>query len=251
MALPQPVQDVRATLQASSEGVGDGLRRGLWLTFLDPYGLEVASDCGADWISVDLQHGTAEVHHLPGLLRVAEAAGLPMMARVGSHDPLVLGQVLDTGVSGVIIPMVESADQARALVAACRTPPVGTRSTGASRSALGVSHAPELPLTFHMVETAAGVEHAAEILAVPGVDGVFFGPYDFSISAGYPGPGSAETINALRHVIGLARAAGKFAGFMAGQPELVAVAPEADLVAVDTDVSALRLGLARVLARDT
>jgi len=250
MAARERMPELRARLQASSEGTGDGLRRGLWVTFLDPYGLEVASGCGADWIGADLQHGTVEAHHLPGLLRVTEAAGLPLLARVGSHDPLALGRVLDTGVSGVIIPMVESADQARALVSACRTPPVGTRSTGACRSALGVSQVPELPLIVPMVETAAGLEHAADILAVPGVDGVFFGPYDFSMSAGHPGPGSQDTITALRHVISLTREAGTFAGFMAGQPELLALAPEADLVAVDTDVSALRLGLARVFSRD-
>ncbi|HKJ10951.1 MAG TPA: aldolase/citrate lyase family protein [Ornithinimicrobium sp.] len=246
-----PVQDSRATLQASAEGMGDGLRRGLWVTFLDPYGLEVAAGCGADWLGVDLQHGTVEMPELPGLLRVAEAARLPMLARVGSHDSLALGRVLDTGVSGVIIPMVDSADQARALVAACRTPPDGTRSTGACRAALGLSQASEVPLVFLMIETAAGLQRAADILAVPGADGVFFGPYDFSISAGHPGPGSPGTIEALRHVISLARAAGKLAGFMAGQPELLAVAPEADLVAVDTDVSALRLGLARVFEPDT
>jgi 2-keto-3-deoxy-L-rhamnonate aldolase RhmA len=94
-----------------------------------------------------------------------------------------------------------------------------------------------------MVESATGLDHAAEILAVPGVDGVFFGPYDLSISAGFPDPGSPQTIAALRHVIGLARGADKVVGFMAGRPELQAVAPEADLVAVDTDVTALRLGL--------
>jgi 4-hydroxy-2-oxoheptanedioate aldolase len=99
-----------------------------------------------------------------------------------------------------------------------------------------------------MVETATGLAHAEDILAVPGVDGVFFGPYDLTISAGYPAAGSPQTIQALRDVISLARAANKIAGFMAGRPELLAVAPEADLVAVDTDISALRLGLAQVFA---
>jgi 4-hydroxy-2-oxoheptanedioate aldolase len=241
-------QDLRTTLQAAAAGEGDGLRSGLWLSFLDPYGLEVAVGSGADWLGVDLQHGNLEPHDLPGLLRAAEPAGLPLLARTPSHDPAALGRILDTGVSGVIIPMVESADQARALVSASRTPPHGARSTGGCRSALGVSHAPALQLLLPMVETAAGLDRAADILAVPGVDGVFFGPYDFSISAGHPAPDSPQTIEALRHVIRLARNADKFAGFMAGRPELRAVAYEADLVAVDTDVSALRLGLARIFA---
>ncbi len=241
-------QDLRTTLQSAAAGSGDGLRRGLWLSFLDPYGLEVATDCGADWIGVDLQHGNFEPHDLPGLLRVAESAGIPLLARTHSHDPASLCRILDAGVSGVIVPMVESADQARAIVSACRTPPFGARSTGGCRSTLGVTRAPAQQLVLPMVETATGLDHAADILAVPGVDGVFFGPYDLSSSAGYSAASSPQTIHALQDVISLARAANKIAGFMAGRPELLAVAPQADLVAVDTDVSALRLGLERIFA---
>lgn len=128
-------------------------------------------------------------------------------------------------------------------MAACLPPPDGARSTGGCRQSLGVTSNPVPQLLLPMVETAAGLQNAADILAVPGVDGVFFGPYDLSISAGFPGPSSSETISALRNVIRLAREAGKVVGFMAGTPELLAVAPDADLVAVDTDVTALRRGL--------
>ncbi len=240
--------DVRTVLQGAASGRGGGLRRGLWLTCLDAYGLEVAIGCGLDWVGVDLQHGNIEVSDLAGLLRVAEAAGVPMFARTPSHDAAILARVLDTGVSGVIIPMVQSADQARAIVSACRVPPKGARSTGGCRARLGVSHAPDEPLVLPMVETAAGLQHAVEILAVAGVDGVFVGPYDLSLSAGLPAPDSPQTIEALRHVIALARAAGKVAGFMAGRPALVEVASEADLVALDTDAAVLRLGLAHLFA---
>ena len=238
-------QDLSATLRAAAAGAGPGLRRGLWLTFLGPYGLELAASSGADWLGVDLQHGDLDVGDVPGLLRVAERAALPLLTRMPSHDPALLGRVLDAGVSGVIVPMVDSADQAAALVAACLTPPAGSRSTGGCRRTLGVTgDAPQLLLP--MVESAAGLRHAAEILAVPGVDGVFVGPYDLTISAGFPGPSSPQTIAALRDVIRRARAAGKVVGFMAGTPELLAVAADADLVAVDTDVTALRSGLARL-----
>jgi 2-keto-3-deoxy-L-rhamnonate aldolase RhmA len=239
-------QDIRARLQGAATGAADGLRQGLWLSFLDPYGLEVAIGCGVDWVGVDLQHGNLEPHHLPGLLRVAESAGLPLLARAPSHDPAILGRILDAGVEGLIIPMVESAEQAHALVRATRPPPQGTRSTGGCRSALGVTRAPAQQLLLPMVETATGLDHAAEILAVPGVDGVFVGPYDLTISAGFPAPSSPQTVDALRDVLRLARSVGKIGGFMAGRPELRAMASEADLVAVETDVSALRLGLARV-----
>jgi 2-keto-3-deoxy-L-rhamnonate aldolase RhmA len=243
---PTATDDLRARLLAAAAGEADGLRQGLWLGFLDPYGLEVATGCGADWVGVDLQHGNLEPHDLPGLLRVAESARLPLLARAPSHDPAVLGRILDAGVSGLIVPVVESAEQAQALVSATQPPPHGVRSTGGCRSTLGVTRSPDRPLLLPMVETAAGLDHAAEILAVPGVDGVFVGPYDLTLSAGYPGPGSPQTIEALRGVLDLARTAGKVGGFMAGTPELLAVASEAHLVAVDTDVSALRLGLARI-----
>lgn len=237
-------QDVRATLRAAAAGAGPALRRGLWLSFLGPYGVEVAASSGADWLGIDLQHGDLDIGDVPGLLRVAERAGLPVLTRMPSHDPALLGRALDSGVSGVIVPMVNSADQALALVSACLTPPHGSRSTGGCRQSLGVTGEPFTPLLLPMVETAEGLQNAAEILAVPGVDGVFFGPYDLSISTGFPGPSSPQTLSALRDVITLARQAGKVVGFMAGTPELLAVASEADLVAVDTDLSALRQGLA-------
>ncbi len=239
--------DLRTTLQAAARGEGPGLRRGLWIGFLDAYGVEVALGTGMDWLGVDLQHGNLETRDLPDLLRVAERADLPVLARVASHDPAGLGRVLDTGVDGVIVPLVESGAQARAIVAACRTPPHGTRSTGGCRAGLGLTDAPQPPLVLTMIETATGLEHVHEITGVDGVDGVFVGPYDLTISCGFPTTRSPETIEALRHVLAAAREAGKIAGFMAGLPELLEVASEADLVAADTDAAALRLGLARLL----
>lgn len=242
------MDDLRATLESAASGGAPGLRKGLWVSFLDAYGLEAVADSGVDWLGIDLQHGNLEPHDLPGLLRAAELVGLPVLVRMPSHDPSMIGRVLDAGVSGVIVPLVESADQAHALVAASRTPPDGTRSTGGCRAALGVTHPPVPQVLLPMVETAAGFDSAADILAIEGVDGVFFGPYDLSISAGFPSPDSPQTIAALRQVIALARAAGKIVGFMAGRPDLQAVASEADLVAVDTDVSALRTGLAHLFS---
>lgn len=237
-------RDVRATLRAAADDGEPALRSGLWVSFLGPYGLEVAAPGGADWLGIDLQHGDLDVEDVPGLLRVAERAGLPLLTRTPSQDPALLGRVLDAGVSGVIVPMVDSADQARLLVSACLTPPFGARSTGVCRVSLGATGDPFQPVVLPMVETAAGLLNATDILAVSGVDGVFVGPYDLSISCGFPGPSSPQTISALRDVIAIAREAGKFVGFMAGTPQLLTVAAEADLVAVDTDVTALRTGLA-------
>ena len=223
--------------------------RGLWVSFLSPYGLEAALGSGSalpGWLGVDLQHGDLGASDVAGLLRVAEHAGLPLLTRMPSHDGGLIGKVLDAGVYGVIVPTVDSADQARALAAAARTPPDGHRSTGLARTALGVTDPAVRPLLLPMVETADGLANAQEILAVDGVDGVFVGPYDLSASCGFPDPASPQTIAALRSVIGLARVAGKVVGCYAGNPTLAALADEVDLVALDSDVAALRLGLGQL-----
>jgi 4-hydroxy-2-oxoheptanedioate aldolase len=111
--------------------------------------------------------------------------------RVAANDAAVIGKSLDAGAIGVIVPMVNTVAQARAAVAACRFPPLGDRSYGAGRLGLvtpGFSPAVanELVACFVMVETVEAVENIDEIVAVPGVDGVFVGPVDLAISAGMP-----------------------------------------------------------------
>src|SRR2546423_2347679 len=89
---------------------GDGARRrGLWLTFLSPFGLELAGGCGAEWIGIDVQHGDLDSADVAPLARVSP---VPVLVRLASHDEAQLGRVLDTGVDGVIVPAVESADPA-------------------------------------------------------------------------------------------------------------------------------------------
>ena len=178
-------QDLRATLRAAAAGAGPALRQGLWLTFLGPYGLEVAASGGADWLGVDLQHGDLDVSDVPALLRVAERADLPVLTRMPSHDPALLGRVLDAGVSGVIVPMVDSADQAVALVSACLPPPAGSRSTGGCRRTLGVT-GDDPQLLLPMVETAAGLQNAAQTPPPTAGDGAFFGPLAPSLSHRLP-----------------------------------------------------------------
>lgn len=222
-------------------------RRGLWVSFLSPYALEVALDAGRravpDWIGLDLQHGDLDTTHVAGLLRVTERRGIPVLARMPGHDRTAIGRVVDSGVDGVIIPSVESVDQAVALVEAIRLPPGGSRSTGAARSSLGVTSGTD-PLLLPMVETRAGRDQAAAIAAVEGVDGIFVGPYDLNVSIGNASPSSPEGVAAVRSVVEVGREAGGIVGMYAGSDELRALAPLLDLVALDSDLTALRLGMA-------
>ncbi|CCH77463.1 putative 2-dehydro-3-deoxyglucarate aldolase [Nostocoides japonicum T1-X7] len=240
------MSDSAETLRAAASA-DSGPLRGLWLTVLTADVVEAVLTAGAvvtegiGWIGVDLQHGALEVSDLPGLLRVCR---VPVLARTASGDPAHLARVLDTGVAGVIVPGVGSGSEAAALVAACRVPPEGRRSTGASRSAL--VGGPARPLLLPMVETREGLAAVEEIAGCAGIDGVFVGPYDLSLSLGRPTVADPEVAAAISAVAAAARRHGILAGAFSGSRSLEPLLPPLDVVAVDTDVSALRLGLAEL-----
>lgn len=216
--------------------------RGLWVTFLSPFGLEVASGSGEDWIGVDLQHGDLDLTQLAPLLR---AADVPVLSRLSSHDPAALARALEAGVDGIIVPAVESAAQAERLVAAAHLPPRGQRSGGLARAEMvgATSH----PLLLPMVETRAGLEAAEEIVCTPGIDGIFIGPYDLAISLGEP-VRSEKTLDAIGAALAAARRHRRLTGAFTGEPGLAADLDDRgvvlDLHAIDTDAGALRAGLA-------
>ena len=216
---------------------------GLWLTVLAPDQLEALPTDGLGWLGVDLQHGRYAVADLPGLLRVAR---VPVLARAASGDPAHLGQVLDTGVAGVIVPSVTSAEGAAALVQAVRFPPEGVRSSGLTRAVM--TGGPERPLLLPMVETAGALADVEAIAALPGVDGLFVGPYDLSLSLGRPGVTDAQVVAAIGRVQQACAQAGLLSGVFSGDRDLDPVLPTGlDLLALDTDVTVLRRGLEALL----
>ncbi|NIK61512.1 HpcH/HpaI aldolase family protein [Kribbella shirazensis] len=222
---------------------GDLPLRGLWLTCLTPYAVELADLGAVDWLGVDLQHGDVDAGDLAPLLR---ASPVPVLARLAGHDPSHVARVLDTGVEGIIVPAVESADQAAALVAASNPPPVGTRSTGVSRA--GAFGKPQ-PLLLPMVETALGLDALEEIAAVAGVDGIFVGPYDLSLSLGASSVVEPVVVKAIETVVATAHRHGLLAGVFAGNADLAARLPAVELVAVDTDLAALRAGIRQLFGQ--
>jgi 4-hydroxy-2-oxoheptanedioate aldolase len=218
---------------------GDGVcRRGLWLTFLSPFGLELAGGCGAAWIGIDVQHGDLDIADVAPLARVSP---VPVLVRLASHDEAQLARVLDAGVDGVIVPAVESAGQAAELVQAAYFPPRGRRSMGLARvSLLGRR---DQPLLLPMVETRAGLDHLDDILGVDGVDGVFVGPYDLTLSLGRKSALDDAVLPAIVSVLDRTRERGRIAGIFTGNRELTGLLPAVDLLGVDTDAAALRAGL--------
>lgn len=170
---------------------GGGVAVNGWLAGDSPYLAETLSYAGFDCITVDLQHGMFGVDRALELLRAVSAGPAEPFARPSSSDAAVIGKLLDGGAYGIICPNVDTPDQAAALVAACRYPPVGNRSYGPARAALGggkdlVATANRELLVWAMIESRQALEAVDEIAAVPGLDGLFVGPSDLAVSLGEP-----------------------------------------------------------------
>ncbi len=133
---------------------------------------------GLDYVVIDLQHGSATEHDLPALTSAIRLAGAAPVGRVRHAHPADIGRALDLGCDGVIVPNVESAEQAAAVAGACRFPSDGYRSAG------GVFAPAALPLCIVMVESSHAMAELPATLALPGVDGVYVGPRDLSYSLG-------------------------------------------------------------------
>jgi len=151
---------------------------GGWAVIPDPLSVSAMAAAGLDYVVVDLQHGGATERDLVGLTSAISRADAVPLARVRYAHPADIGRALDLGCVGVIIPNVESTDQARAAADACRYPPAGYRSAG------GVQASLDDPLCVIMVESAAALAQIETTLALDGVDGIYVGPRDLSNSLG-------------------------------------------------------------------
>lgn len=167
---------------------GTGL--GAWLSTREPLLAEAAALSGYDYVCIDMQHGLQSFEHTITMLYAMARTETTPIVRVPWNEPGIIGRVLDAGAYGVVIPMVNTADDARAAVSACFYGPKGARSMGPA----GVSaragregyfgSANDKVLCIPMIETKQAVENLDEILAVPGIDAVYVGPADLSITYG-------------------------------------------------------------------
>ena len=164
---------LRASLRAP------GARIGLWSMVPSAFVAGVVAAAGPDYVVVDEQHGAAGPTEPLAMLDAINAAGRPALVRVGRNDPWRIGHALDLGAHGVIVPLVDSAEEAAAAIAACRYAPEGIRSFGALRG--GPDPA---PVCLVMIETARGLEAVDAIAGTPGLDGVYVGPSDLALSLG-------------------------------------------------------------------
>jgi len=166
-----------------------GTTLGAWISLREPFLAEMAATSGYDYVCVDMQHGLSDIGHVISAMQAMARTSTVPIARVPWNEPGVIGRVLDVGALGVIIPMVNSAEEAERAVAACRYAPAGARSYGprivAARLGAGYFAGANTSVAcIPMIETRRAVEQIDEILSVPGIDAIYIGPADLSVSYG-------------------------------------------------------------------
>ena len=233
---------------------------GMWLALANPYTAEICATAGFDWLLIDGEHAPNDVRSVLAQLQALAAYPVSPVVRVVTGETALIKQLLDIGAQTLLVPMVESAEQARELVAAVRYPPRGVRGIGsaiarASRWSaipdyLATSGDDEICLLLQ-VESKAGLANLEAIAKVDGVDGVFLGPSDLSASFGYRGnPGHPEVVAAIENAIATIVACGNVAGLLTYDERLAKRYLElgARFVAVGAEVTLLAAGV-RALAK--
>ncbi len=235
-------------------------RLGLWLALADGYAAELCATLGYDWLLVDGEHAPHELRSMLSTLQAIAPYTSHPVVRIPKGDDALIKQALDIGATTLMVPMVESAAQARQLVRAMRYPPQGIRGVGSgiARSARWSAYpnylheANERVCLIVQVETREALAQVKEIAEVEGVDGVFIGPSDLAASFGYLGqPAHPEVRAAIEAAIGVIVAAGKAPGILCADEALARRYMEvgAQFVAIGVDTSLLVKTAGALLAR--
>jgi 4-hydroxy-2-oxoheptanedioate aldolase len=202
--------------------------RAAWVLSGDPLTAEILANAGFDAILIDMQHGfTIGPERVGTLLHAISTTAAVPLVRVPWNDPVHLQYVLDAGAYGVIVPLVNTPEEAARAAGACRYPPLGFRSIGPNRvtyyaGADYVEHANDEIICLVMIEHIDAVGRIDAIARVPGIDGFFIGPGDLAMSMGLPPDGGAADLrfrDACRRVLDAARANGLVAGIAPFSPE--------------------------------
>jgi 4-hydroxy-2-oxoheptanedioate aldolase len=196
-----------------------------WLAIPSGFSAEVMAQCGWDSVTVDMQHGVQDYQSMVQCFQAMQAHPVTPLVRVPWNEPGIIGKCLDGGAWGIICPMVNNAAEAKALADACMYPPLGKRSNGPIRAAqYGVASsyqtiANDEVLVIPMIETQDGINNIEEILAVPGISGIYIGPSDMGLALGMVPKLDREEPNILaiyETLLAACRKYGKFAGLHNG-----------------------------------
>jgi 4-hydroxy-2-oxoheptanedioate aldolase len=229
-----------------------------------PVAIEVIAASGVDFLCIDWEHSQISRERIEDLIRAADVHRVPAIVRVPGHAPESIASALDAGAAGVLVPRVSTVAQAKAAVLATRYPPIGERGVGPGRAAAYGYRIPdylakanaELVLAVQ-VETAEGLANIADIAAVDGIDVIFIGPGDLSVSINAMGPAGKDRLDAAIETIAkTALTAGKTVGIFRPSPDDIGTWSKAGisffLLASDTMFlgASLATGVAEARARN-
>lgn len=199
---------------------------GYWVTLDAPPATERIARLGYDYVVLDGQHGLIGTQGLVNGLLAIDAGGslgghdTVGLVRVEANDPTPIGRALDTGAAGVIVPLIDTADDVVRAVRAAKYPPDGGRSFGPIRASLRVGPVPAdanaATVVLAMIETPLGLKNVAEICATPGLDGVYVGPSDLGLALGARFPGDPEIEGPFEEAVELIARTAQEAGIAAG-----------------------------------
>ena len=220
---------------------------------------EIAGRAGLDWVVIDLEHGAGDRQNLLLQLQALEGTPTVPLVRVPWNDLVWFKRVLDLGASGVMVPWVNSAEEARRAVAARRFPPQGTRGVASSNraSAFGADFdayfhsANDQLLLAAQIETRQALESVEDIAAVDGVDVLFVGPLDLSVSLGVPRQLAHPDMRAAKaRVVDACRRAGKAAGILVARDEEIQEIVDSgfSFVGLSSDGAVVLQGMNRIVA---
>ncbi len=204
-----------------------------WCSIGNTFTAEIMAAQGFDSVTIDLQHGALDYSTALPMFQAMRASGAVLMARVPWNEPGAIMKALDAGAYGIICPMVNNAEEAARFVSYLRYPPLGQRSFGPTRVsfAAGANYAGEANdniLALAMIETADGMANLDAIAATPGLDGIYVGPADLTLSLteGRLAPGfdreEPEMIDALKTIVAACKQNGIRAALHCGTPEYAA-----------------------------
>jgi 4-hydroxy-2-oxoheptanedioate aldolase len=230
-----------------------------WLAIPTGFSAEVMAQCGWDSITVDMQHGVQDYQTMVHCFQAMDRFPVTKLVRVPWNEPGIVGKVLDAGAYGVICPMVNSREDAERLVAWTHYAPRGTRSFGPVRASLYAGadypkHANDTIVAFAMIETAAALDKLDDILSVQGLDAIYIGPSDLSLSLGCRpvlDDLDPKAQAAVEHILARAKAHGVVAGIHNGTPEtaLRRVGAGFQFVTVSSDARLMAAGSQQVLEK--
>lgn len=245
--------DLRARVRG-----GDRAKGAMVFEFFTPGMAQIMASAGAEFVIWDMEHSGASMETMKTMAAACRGVTAPL-ARPPAHRHEWLSRLLDIGMKGLMIPMVDSAEQAAAVVEACRYPPEGRRGAGfgfphddytPGKPADTMARANERTLIIAQIETERGLAEADAIAATDGIDVLWIGQSDLSNFLGVPGQLDSKVYKeAAAEIEAAARRHGKALGAMAGTPEMAAAYAEAGygMIAVGPDQGILRRGVAGLL----